>query len=198
MESVLSAAVLAGQTMPGVSESLEDFDALVAAHQRRIFRVLLAMTHDEDSAQTLTQECFLKAYQARHSFRGEAPVGAWLLRIAVNLGRDHIRSRRAAFWRRLFAAGKEPADIEQTTRAEQASPERELLAREQAGAVWRAVESLSAQQRTVFVLRFAEEMSLEEIATATGLRLGTVKTHLFRAVGAVRQRVKPRAGREKP
>jgi RNA polymerase sigma-70 factor (ECF subfamily) len=52
------------------------------------------------------------------------------------------------------------------------------------------VEKLSPQQREVFILRFVEEMSLEEIAAATSLKVGTVKTHLFRAVHAMRQRLK--------
>jgi RNA polymerase sigma-70 factor, ECF subfamily len=169
---------------------LDDFDAVMAEHQRRIFRVLLAITHDEDAAQTLTQECFLKAWRARTTFRGESPVGAWLLRIAVNLGRDHVRSRRAGFWRRLFAADAEPQQVEAAMADERPSAERDLLAREQVEAVWAAAEKLSPQQRTVFILRFAEEMSLDEIAKATGLRTGTVKVHLFRALASVRASVR--------
>src|SRR5438067_133425 len=96
------ASLPTAQAMPALAGAanplLDDFDRVMVEHQRRIFRVLLAITHDEDAAQTLTQECFLKAWRARHSFRGESPVGAWLLRIGVNLGRDHVRSRRAGFW----------------------------------------------------------------------------------------------------
>jgi len=169
---------------------LDDFDAVMVEHQRRIFRVLLAITHDDDAAQTLTQECFLKAWRARTSFRGESPVGAWLLRIAVNLARDHMRSKRTGFWRRLFAADAEPQQVEAAMADGRPSAERDLLAREKLRAVWTAAEQLSPQQRTVFALRFAEEMSLEEIAAATGLRTGTVKAHLFRAMAAVRGRVK--------
>ena len=169
---------------------LADFDAVVAEHQRRLFRVLLSITHDEDAAQTLTQECFLKAYKARSSFRGDAPLGAWLLRIAVNLGRDHVRNRRAGFWKRLFEGSRPDEDATALAPDRAPSAERVLLAREKASSVWDAAETLSAQQRTVFMLRFAEEMSLEEISRTTGLRLGTVKAHLFRALAAVRARVK--------
>ena len=192
MESTLKAAALgAPGAIPAVSNDLlSDFDGVVAQHQQRLFRVLLAITHDEDAAQTLTQECFLKAYRSRGSFRGEAPLGAWLLRIAVNLGRDHLRDRRASFWKKLFAGGAEPVEIEQVASDPAAGAERSLLAREQLDAVWQAAQFLSPQQRTVFVLRFVEEMSLEEIAAATGLRTGTVKVHLFRALAAVRGRVR--------
>jgi RNA polymerase sigma-70 factor (ECF subfamily) len=170
--------------------ALDDFTPLVQAHQQRIYRVLLGMVRDPDAAQTLTQECFLKAYQKRASFRGKGSAGVWLVKIAVNLARDHRRSRLRAFWHRLSSSSEEIADLGQRLPDPHASQERVLLGREEVAGVWSAVEKLSPQQRAVFVLRFVEEMSLEEIAEATSLRVGTVKTHLFRAVRAVRQRVK--------
>jgi len=174
--------------------SAADFDALVREHHRRIYRVLLAMTRDPDAADTLTQECFLRAYQKRAGFRGDSTVTTWLTRIAINLAQDHQRNRRHGFWRRLFSitppetASGEPAALDVADG--RASPERELLAREQVGLVRAAVDALSAQQRAVFTLRFVEEMSLEEVAGAMGLEVGTVKAHLFRAVSAVRKKVR--------
>jgi RNA polymerase sigma-70 factor (ECF subfamily) len=170
--------------------ALDDFTSLVQAHQQRIYRVLLGMVRDRDAAQTLTQECFLKAYQKRASFRGEASVGVWLLKIAVNLARDHRRSRLREFWHRLSSSSEEAAELGQRLPDPHASQERVVLGREEVASVWSAVEELSPQQRAVFVLRFVEEMSLEEIAEATSLKVGTVKTHLFRAIRAIRQRVK--------
>jgi len=170
--------------------ALDDFTPLVQTYQPRIYRVLLGMVRDPDAAQTLTQECFLKAYQKRASLRGEASVGAWLLKIAVNLARDHRRSRLREFWHRLTSSSEEAADLGQRVPDPRASQERTLLEREELAGVWAAVGALSPQQRAVFVLRFVEEMSLEEIAEATSLKLGTVKAHLFRAVHAVRQRCK--------
>lgn len=70
-----------------------------------------------------------------------------------------------------------------------ASPERTAVARAELAEVWSTVASLSSQQRAVFVLRFVEDMSLEEIAAATSLRPGTVKSHLFRATDAIRKRM---------
>ncbi len=177
---------------------LDDFTPLVQAHQQRVYRVLLGMVRDPDAAQTLTQECFLKAYQKRASFRGEADVGVWLLKIAVNLARDHRRSRLREFWDRLGSSSSEVAELGPSLADPQASPERVILGREEVAGVWAAVRKLSAQQRAVFVLRFVEEMSLEEIAEATSLKLGTVKTHLFRAVHAVRQQCKSRERMKMP
>jgi RNA polymerase sigma-70 factor (ECF subfamily) len=170
--------------------ALDDFTPLVQSHQRRIYRVLLGMVRDPDAAQNLTQECFLKAYQRRASFRCEANVGVWLLKIAVNLARDHRRSRLREFWLRFSSSSEEVEDLGQRLPDPHASQERVLVGREEVASVWSVVEKLSPQQREVFILRFVEEMSLEEIAAATSLKVGTVKTHLFRAVHAIRQRLK--------
>ncbi len=173
----------------------DEFDEIVRAHQRRIYRVLLGLVRDPDAAATLTQECFLRAYRNRRSFRGEASVGTWLMRIAVNLATDHGRNRRSAFWRRLFAAAKPGGAVAAAPTADEladprASPERQLAVHEQLQAVWSAVKGLSAQQRTAFVLRFAEEMTLKETAQAMSLEVGTVKAHLARALGALRKQLK--------
>jgi len=175
----------------------EEFDEIVRLHQRRIFRILLALVPDADTAETLTQECFLRAYRNRKAFRGEARVGTWLVRIAINLAADHRRNRRHAFWRRLFAhwnGGEEAWERAQRIADPGASPLRRLVARERLRAVWNAVEQLSVQQRTAFALRFVEEMSVEEIAAAMGIEAGTVKSHLARGVAAVRRRVKENDG----
>lgn len=165
---------------------------MVRENQQRIYRVLLALLRDRDAAASLTQDCFVRAFEARESFRGEAQVSTWLVRIAVNLARDYQRSKRQGFWRRLFHS---PADegegLDRMARAvdPQPSAEHVLLMRERAEAVWVAVEKLSPQQREVFVLRFADEMPLEQIAQALKLQVGTVKAHLSRALNSVRQQI---------
>src|SRR5262245_52741665 len=94
----------------------EDFDAIVRRHQRRVHRFLLMLLRDPDEADNLTQECFLRAYQNRSTFRGESSVETWLLRIAANLAHDHARSRRAGFWKRLLGFdGKDNEGIADTT-----------------------------------------------------------------------------------
>jgi RNA polymerase sigma-70 factor (ECF subfamily) len=181
----------AGQTArAGIAP--EEFEEIVRLNQRRIYRVLLGLVRDPDAAETLTQECFLRAYQKRNGFRRESSVGTWLVRIAVNLAIDHVGNRRNAFWRRLFGGAKpEAAALAARELPDpRASPERQFAAREQLQAVWSVVDGLSPQQRAIFVLRFGEELTLEEIAQAMALELGTVKAHLARALGAVRKRLK--------
>jgi len=172
----------------------EEFDALVRRHQRRIYRVLLGQLRDHDAAETLTQECFLRAYQHRHRFRGESSAATWLVRIALNLAYDHAKSRRASFWKKLFASRRRDQESEARHVAElpdaQASPEQQVLAREAARAVWSAAAELPEKQRAVFLLRFVEDMTLAEIAESTGSELGTVKAHLHRALINVRGKLK--------
>ncbi len=170
----------------------EDFDAIVAEHQRGLYRLLLGLTRDPDTAATLTQDCFVRAYESRSSFRGEASVRTWLVRIAVNLARDYAKSRRQGFWRRMFASSgtEEHEHAEAITSTGEASAERALIARQQTARMWEIVGGLSEKQREVFTLRFAEEMDLEEIARTTGMKLGTVKAHLSRALANVREELK--------
>ncbi len=169
---------------------LEDFEAVVEAHKQRIYRILVGMVRDLDAAETLTQDCFFRAYRKRFSYRGNASIATWLTAIAVNLARDHLRNRRVGFWKKLFVADRGTEAPPEIPADRSASPERDLLAREELRAVWAAAATLSPKQRTIFLLRFVEEMSLEEITQATGLKAGTVKAHLYRAVSAVRRKIK--------
>jgi RNA polymerase sigma-70 factor (ECF subfamily) len=168
---------------------LDDFDQVVREHQKRVYRVAFLLVRDHDTADTVTQECFLRAYNSRKGFRGECSVGTWLLRIAVNLARDHAKNRRASFWKRLVGLETEAHSQSQYI-AREPSAEQVLLAREQLQAVWRMTATLSPQQQTIFLLRFAEEMPLAEIAETLGLSVGTVKAHLSRATSAVRQQIR--------
>ena len=169
----------------------EDFDGIVRRHQRRVHRFLLMLVRDAEEADNLTQECFLRAYQNFKNFRGESSLETWLLRIAANLARDHARSRKASFWKRLLGLdGDDHEGAVEYIPSGQASPEQILLAREDVRAVWEAANELSQQQRAVFLLRFVEDMELSEIASALDLQVGSVKTHLFRALQSVRSKLR--------
>ena len=167
----------------------QNFDRVVTAHRPQIFRFLLASLRDVDLAETLTQECFLKAHRNWKSFRGESSALTWLMRIAINLQKDHWRNRRLQFWRTAHTNAVDSDEASEWLPSGESSPEQQLLARERVKQVWRAVKNLSGRQRTMFLLRYVEEMELNEIAKATGLSEGTVKAHLSRAVGKVREQL---------
>jgi RNA polymerase sigma-70 factor, ECF subfamily len=174
--------------------SHENFDEIIRHHQRRVYRVIYLLVRDADVADNLTQDCFLRAYEKRASFRGECPIDSWLLRIAVNLVRDHAKNRRASFWRKL-AGLDEVQTNEREPHAAEPSAERALLAHEELKAVQDALSSLSQQQREVFLLRFGEEMALAEIANVLGLQIGSVKAQLFRATSKLKELLKERHGK---
>lgn len=164
----------------------EEFSRVAAAHRAQIFRFLLASTRDPDLAETLTQDTLLKAHRNWASFRGESSALTWLMRIAINLQKDHWRNRRLQFWRSTQQNAVEIDEASEWLPSGATSPEQQMLAREQVKSVWRAVKDLSGRQRSIFLLRFVEEMEIAEIAAATNLSEGTVKAHLSRALARVR------------
>lgn len=167
---------------------LADFDEVVRLYRARIFRFLMASLADRDLAETLTQDCFLKAFNARHQFRGESSLSTWLTRIAMNLVRDYLRNRRMRFWQKTRDSAVDLVDISDWIPDRGASAETAVLQRERVTQVWKAVDGLSRHQKMVFVMRFVEEMELSEIAETTGMNTSTVKSHLYRALRIVRER----------
>jgi RNA polymerase sigma-70 factor, ECF subfamily len=191
LEQVLAKPAAVEPLAADLSRSIADFDAVVRENQRRIFRFFLLTFRDESVADDLTQETFIRAYTNRENFRGDAKVSTWLLRIAMNLATDQQRNRRLAFWKSLMTL-----ETEDETRADlmsriaiSARIEEGMLANEKVKQVWAAVVMLPMRQRQLFVLRFVDEMSIAEIVEATGLRPGTVKAHLHKAVNTVRKKV---------
>ena len=166
---------------------LADVNTLCATYRSRIYRYALLSLRDPDLAETVTQDCFLRAYKARQEFRGDCSIATWLTRIATNLIRDSTRSRKFQFWKAAGTTAAEVGAVADRLRSPGLSPETSLMVREELRGVWDAVENLPGKQRSVFLLRFVEEMELPEIATAMGLHVGTVKSHLHRALAAVRK-----------
>ena len=169
------------------ARELDDFDALVRTYWPRVFRFALASLRDPDAAGSVAQDCFLRAYRGRAWFRGESSIHTWLMRIAVNLVRDAARNRALRFWKAAPAIDVGEARNWLPDRG--ASPEARALLQEEVRAVWDCAARLPGKQKTVFLLRFVEDMDILEIAAATGMKEGTVKTHLFRGLAAVRERL---------
>ncbi len=184
------------ETTPADSQArlleIADFDTVVRSYQRRIYRTLLARLRDPDLADNLTQECFIRAYEKRASYRGESSLVVWLTRIAINLSLDHYRNRKANFWRNLIGLDDKEGDhcysevVAAHSSDPLASPERAAAVRQELDQVWKVVGKLSEKQRSVFLLHFVEGMTLQEVANVMGLHLGSIKTHLTRALKVVR------------
>ena len=186
----LEPLIYAGELSPGrdrMIAELEDINTLCATYRSRIYRYALLSLRDPDLAESVTQDCFLKAYRARDEFRGDCSVATWLTRIATNLIRDATRSRKFQFWKMASTTAVEAGAVADRLRAPGLSPETALVVREEMVKIWDSVATLPGKQRSVFLLRFVDEMELAEIATAMGLHVGTVKSHLHRALAAVRK-----------
>ena len=168
---------------------LEDIDALMRLYKPKVFRFVAFSVSDRDAADSITQDCFLKAHLTRNQFRGDCSISTWLMRIAFNLVRDHTKSQKFRFWKKAAATAVDAHEVSQHLPSGASSAEERLIARERVEMVQRSLQELSDKQRSVFVMRFVEEMDLPDIAAATGMSLPTVKTHLYRAVAAVRARL---------
>ncbi len=175
-------------TVP-VATELDDIDALVRTYRPRILRFVAFSIGDADLAESITQDCFLKAYNGRHNFRGDCSVNTWLTSIALNLVRDQQRLQKFRFWRQARATAIDVTDAASFLPSNESSPESRILAKEKAAHVQAALEHLSPNQRTIFLMRFSEEMDLSEIAATLKMPVNTVKTHLHRALKSVRAQV---------
>jgi len=189
MDGMAALRLTAGAIGTVAPACAEDFALVALACRPRVFRYALASLRDRDAAETIAQDCLTRAYNGWAGFRRDCSVETWLMRIAVNLVRDRLRDRKLRFWKRVQATAM-PVEAMGASMGDGArSAEAQLLLKERVEAVWEAAGRLPERQRTVFLLRFVEDMELLEIAAATGMKEGTVKTHLFRAVRAVRERL---------
>jgi RNA polymerase sigma factor (sigma-70 family) len=159
------------------------FGMIVDRFQRKIYRIVRSAVRDEMEADAITQDTFIQAYTHLASFERRSELETWLTRIAINRCHDHLRKRKFLSLFTRTEDGEEmiePAD----TRPD---PEREMMSAQLRVAIRRAESLLSAQQKLIFRLRHYEDLSLEAIAQHLGLRSGTVRAHLFRAIQKIRK-----------
>ncbi len=174
---------------PRPATELDDIDALVKNHRPRLLRFVTFSTGDPDLAETIVQDCLLKAYNARASFRGDSSVNTWLTSIAVNLVRDHQRTQKFRFWKQARASAIDVTDVASFIASEESGLEARLIARQKVAALSQIIETLSFNQRTIFLMKFSDEMELSEISAAMKMPVNTVKTHLHRALKAIRNQL---------
>jgi RNA polymerase sigma-70 factor (ECF subfamily) len=163
------------------------YGILVERFQRKIFRVAFAIVRDEMEADGVTQDTFVQAYTSLARFEARAEFETWLTRIAINRARDVLRRRRFVS---LFSSHDEEDENGEAMFEpvdERPNQERQLAASQIRAAILRAESKLSAQQKLIFRLRHYENLSLEDIADHLGLRAGTVRAHLFRAIHKIRK-----------
>ncbi len=170
------------------------YDVLVERYKVRLFNYLFRLTGNRDEAEEFAQEAFVKAFIHAEKYKTIARFSTWLYTIATNLVRNRIRSRSRApqivsLWARVFGDGDEERVVEIPD--PQRTPDETINDRELSDIIREAIQRIPEKYRTSFVLREINEMSYEEIAAVTGLKLGTVRSRINRARNHFRQVVAP-------
>ena len=164
------------------------FRMLVDRHSHAVFRVAYRMTGNEHDADDVVQETLLRAYRQLGRFEERANFSTWLHRIAVNCSLDLLRARGRAD--KHYGGDPEEAELNGSAKSD-AEQDRLLLSAELHKQVAAAMERLSGNERTAFVLRHFEGMPVEEIGKTLGIQVNAAKHTIFRAVRKLRESLEP-------
>ena len=154
--------------------SVEAFEELVRRYRNQVYALCYHFVHSREDAWDLAQETFVNAHRALPAFRGESGFKTWLMRIAANRCKDHLKKRRL---------DTVPFDDAQSADGPTHSPQPDeaLERRELARAIESAVHNLPLRHRTAFLLREYEGLSYQEMAEVMNCNVGTVMSRLFHA-----------------
>jgi len=170
------------------------YDVLVARYKNRLFTYLFRLLNDRDEAEEFAQETFVKAYVHAEKYRTVARFSTWLYTIATNLVRNRIRaSKRRPAMVSLWSenAGGEEDGKWIDVRDDSQRPDDDFERADVRGIVQGAIGRIPEKYRSPFVLREMSEMSYEEIAAVTGLKLGTVRSRINRGRAHFKRSVAP-------
>src|SRR6476660_2334835 len=187
MDATESAAVLA-RAQQGDGDA---FRALVERHSRTVFRLAFRMTGNEQDAEDVVQESFLRAYRQLGRFESRANFGTWLYRIVANCSVDLMRAKQARHDQTRSESLDEASEL---PAGDLPGPERLARSSEIAARVQDALAGLSPLERAAFTLRHYEGRSIEEISKTLGLGTSAAKHSVFRAVKKLRIVLQPLRG----
>ena len=162
------------------------FEELVERHKQKAYRIAFDFSRDREEAKDLSQEAFLRAYTHLGNFDGRSAFYTWFYRILVNVCLDYKRRKQRTTLEEFNEAVEnqmEPSHGSQKP----PSPDQHVIATQLSRRVGAALEALPAKQRTAFILKNHQGLSIKEIAEMMQTAEGTVKVHLHRAVTALRQ-----------
>jgi RNA polymerase sigma-70 factor, ECF subfamily len=164
-------------------------DHLIEQYQHRLLRYLVYLSGNRELAEDLFQETWIRVLERGHQYDGKHEFSTWLYAVARNLTIDYLRKKSPVSLDGLMEdeqhAPLEPADT-------RPSAWEVVQQHEQAERISAALVSIPAEYRETVVLRFQEGLALDEIATVTGARLGTVKSRLYRGLNMLMSRLKER------
>jgi RNA polymerase sigma-70 factor (ECF subfamily) len=166
------------------------YRVLVERHSRTLFRMAFRMTGNEQDAEDVVQESFLRAYRQLGKFDERASFGTWLYRIAMNCSLDLVRSKKRR-GEHTAPADPEMDDPVLALPAPDPTPDRMAMSGPVRDRVAEAMNELSASERTAFVLRHFEGMCIEDVSRVLGCQPGAAKHSVFRAVQKLRRALEP-------
>ncbi|HVO95242.1 MAG TPA: sigma-70 family RNA polymerase sigma factor [Terriglobales bacterium] len=162
------------------------FEFLVQRYMTKAFHIAFNFTRDTETAKDLSQDAFMRAYANIKQFDGRSSFYTWFYRIVVNLCLDHARRRGRVAWQSLDDIGHEPGE-QQHFADSTFAPDQEAMAGEAKRKVNATLEAMPKKQRTAFLLRNHQGLSITDIAEVMKTTEGTVRVYLHRAVAALRQ-----------
>ena len=162
------------------------FEVLVRRYMTKAFHIAFDFTRDTETAKDLSQDAFMRAYANIKQFDSRSSFYTWFYRIVVNLCLDHARRRSRVAWQSLDEIGAEPGE-QQHFADSTFAPEQEAMAGEAKRKVNATLEAMPKKQRTAFLLRNHQGLSIVDIAAVMKTTEGTVRVYLHRAVAALRQ-----------
>jgi RNA polymerase sigma-70 factor, ECF subfamily len=161
-------------------------DRLIELYQYRLFRYLVHLTGSRERAEDFFQETWVRVLERGHQYEGKFKFETWLFAIARNLVIDWQRRKKPASLDELMEPTREDAAPFEPATAPEESPLAQTIQRQDESAVQASMKRLPVIYREVLLLRFQEEMQLEEIAAVTSIPLSTVKSRLYRGLESLR------------
>jgi RNA polymerase sigma-70 factor, ECF subfamily len=190
----ISDAAVVAQVLAGDKDA---FRLLVERHTRSIYCVAYRMTGNQQDAEEIVQETFLRAYKSLRRFELRSTFATWLYRIAVNRSLDFLKAKKM---NDTYQVSDGPGQDEQENERQMQlaatgpGPERLLLSAETGEKIAEAINLLSPAERVAFTMRHMEGKSIEEISQMLNVRASAAKNSIFRAVQKIRQHLEPLVG----
>lgn len=157
------------------------FQQLYTLFSEKVYNTALAYTQDEEDAEEITQDVFIKVFQNASQFRGDSAVNTWVYRITVNLSLNYIKKRKKGFFSRFKEVVIEKHDFEH--------PGVLLENKENAKALFKVIDTLPETQKTAFILSYIEDMPRQEVADVMETSLKAVESLLQRAKGNLKKKL---------
>ncbi|MER2028870.1 MAG: RNA polymerase sigma factor SigW [Solibacillus sp.] len=162
---------------------------IVNLYQHKLYQVCYRMLGNKQEAEDIAQEAFIRAYINLHSYDQNRKFSTWLYRIGTNLCIDRIRKKKPDYYLDAEVAGTEGLDMYSQIASEEQLPEEAVEQMELQDRIQYEISRLPDKYRSVIVLKYIEELSLQEISEILDMPLGTVKTRIHRGREALRKQL---------